>query len=193
MKTRLLTGPALDDALDDVARLRIAVFREWPYLYDGDLDYERNYLSAYRQSADALIVGAYDGDWLVGAATGAPLAAHASDFADAFDRTGYDLASIYYCAESVLLTSYRGRGLGHSFFDLRENHARTRGYDKICFCSVMRPEDHPLRPSSYFSLDRFWQKRGYAPLPGVIASFAWKDTNQKHETRKPLQFWLRQL
>ena len=39
-----LTGEALDAALDDVAKLRIKVFRAWPYLYDGDLDYERNYL-----------------------------------------------------------------------------------------------------------------------------------------------------
>ena len=39
-----LTGDALEAALDDVARLRIAVFRAWPYLYDGHLDYERRYL-----------------------------------------------------------------------------------------------------------------------------------------------------
>ena len=45
---RVLTGAALDAALDDVARLRITVFREWPYLYDGDLEYERDYLNAYR-------------------------------------------------------------------------------------------------------------------------------------------------
>ena len=28
---RVLTGAVLDAALDDVARLRITVFREWPY------------------------------------------------------------------------------------------------------------------------------------------------------------------
>ena len=31
-----LSGAALLPCLDDVARLRIAVFRDWPYLYDGD-------------------------------------------------------------------------------------------------------------------------------------------------------------
>ncbi|NNK15931.1 MAG: GNAT family N-acetyltransferase, partial [Sulfitobacter sp.] len=29
-----LTGTALVNALNDVARLRIEVFRDWPYLYD---------------------------------------------------------------------------------------------------------------------------------------------------------------
>lgn len=45
IEVRSLTGPALEAALDDVARLRIAVFRDWPYLYDGTLEYERAYLA----------------------------------------------------------------------------------------------------------------------------------------------------
>ena len=32
IEVRALTGAALDAALDDVAALRIAVFRDWPYL-----------------------------------------------------------------------------------------------------------------------------------------------------------------
>lgn len=52
-----LTGEALGAALDDVARLRIEVFRAFPYLYDGDAAYERAYLQTYRDSADAILVG----------------------------------------------------------------------------------------------------------------------------------------
>ena len=37
---RRLTGEALGAALDDVARLRIEVFRAFPYLYDGDAEYD---------------------------------------------------------------------------------------------------------------------------------------------------------
>ena len=92
---RPLTGDALDAALDDVARLRISVFRAWPYLYDGDLDYERRYLETYRQSAQAVLVGAFDGTDLVGAATGTPLADHADDFATAFAGRGFDMAQIF--------------------------------------------------------------------------------------------------
>ena len=62
-----LTGAALAGALDDVARLRIEVFRDWPYLYDGDAAYERAYLQIYRDSPGAIVVGAFDGDRLVGA------------------------------------------------------------------------------------------------------------------------------
>ncbi|AAV97214.1 hypothetical protein SPOA0075 (plasmid) [Ruegeria pomeroyi DSS-3] len=190
---RALTGAALDAALEDVARLRIAVFRAWPYLYDGDLDYERDYLQAYRNSDRAIVVGAFDGDRLIGASTGMPLADHADDFAAAFADSGLALDQVFYCAESVLLPDYRGHGVGHRFFDLREGHARALGFAKCAFCGVQRPADHPLKPDSYRPLDAFWRARGYEKLPGAVAHFSWKDLDQENETDKPLQFWIRDL
>lgn len=190
--TRVLTGEALAAALPEVARLRIAVFRDWPYLYDGDADYERDYLRAY-QSPGAVVVAAMDGARVVGAATGAPMADHAADFATAFADRPEPLSRIFYCAESVLLPEYRGQGIGHAFFDAREAHARDLGLGYSAFCSVIRPADHPARPADYRPLDAFWRKRGYAPLPGVTARFAWKDLGQDAETEKELQFWMRSL
>ena len=190
---RLLTGAALDAALEDVARLRISVFREWPYLYDGDLDYEREYLNAYRHSFDALLVGAFDGTELIGAATGTPMMDHADEFASAFQGLNWDLSQVFYCAESVLLNTYRGSGIGHRFFELREEHARALGFSKVAFCAVQRPLDHHLRPTDYRPLEAFWEKRGYRIVPNAIAHFSWKDINVTHETPKPLQFWARDL
>lgn len=190
---RPLTGVALADALDHVARLRIEVFHAWPYLYDGDLEYERNYLQSYRDSDRAIVVGAFDKDRLIGASTGAPLPDHAEDFAAAFEGTGLNLGGIFYCAESVLLPEYRGQGIGHRFFDLREAHGRRLGFSKCAFCSVQRAADHPRRPEGYRPLDTFWRARGYVPLPGVVAQFSWKDIGEVDETPKPLQFWIRDL
>ena len=190
--TRVLTGDDLAAALDDVARLRIAVFRDWPYLYDGDQDYERDYLRAY-QSPGAVVVVAEDAGRIVGASTGAPMADHAADFGAAFADRPEPLSEIFYCAESVLLPEYRGHGLGHAFFDAREAHARSLGARYTAFCSVIRPADHPSRPEQYRPLDKFWRKRGYAPLPGVIAHYSWRDLGADAETDKPLQFWMRSL
>lgn len=190
--TRVLTGEALGAALDDVARLRIRVFRDFPYLYDGDEDYERDYLRAY-QSPGAVVVAAMDGVRVVGAATGAPMADHAADFGAAFADRPEPLDRIFYCPESVLLPDYRRQGIGHAFFDAREAHARALRLTHSAFCSVIRPADHPARPSNYRPLDDFWRKRGYEPLPGVIAHFSWKDLGDEAETEKLLQFWMRPL
>ena len=47
LKVERLSGEGLRARLDDLARLRIEVFRAWPYLYEGTLDYERHYLPRY--------------------------------------------------------------------------------------------------------------------------------------------------
>lgn len=190
---RPLTGDDLTAVLTDVARLRMAVFRDWPYLYEGSFDYEHRYLQSYRDSADAILIGAFDGDVLMGAATGTPMEDHADDFATAFAGTDMALSNIFYCAESVLLPAYRGRGIGHAFFDLREDHARRLGRGISAFCAVQRPDGHPARPAGYAPLDPFWRKRGYAPLPGVIASFSWTDVGDAAQTAKPMQFWSKTL
>ncbi|MGX0876948.1 GNAT superfamily N-acetyltransferase [Roseovarius sp. MBR-154] len=188
-----LTGVALSAALPDVARLRIEVFRAFPYLYDGDLAYEERYLQVYRDSEDAILVGAYDGDRLIGAATGTPMEDHAEDFGAALAGTGLPLERIFYCAESVLLPEYRGQGIGHRFFDAREAHARALGRTHCAFCGVVRPPDHPLRADAYRPLDAFWRRRGYAPVAGTVAQFRWKDVDREAETDHDLQFWMRAL
>ncbi|MDA5093793.1 GNAT family N-acetyltransferase [Aliiroseovarius sp. KMU-50] len=190
---RPLTGAELEAHLEDVARLRMEVFRAWPYLYDGSFEYEHRYLQSFRDSTGAILVGAFNGDQLVGAATGTPMEDHADDFAAAFEGTGYDLGNIFYNAESVLLPGYRGQGIGHRFFDLREAHARALGRGYAAFCGVIRPDDHPARPQDYHPLDEFWKKRGYGKLDGVQAEFSWKDVEKIQEDAKRLQFWIRAL
>jgi GNAT superfamily N-acetyltransferase len=193
IETRRLTGEALAAALPDVARLRIAVFRAYPYLYDGDAAYEEAYLQTYRESENAILVGAYHGEKLVGAATGTPMEDHAEDFAAAFAAHDLPLDQIFYCAESVLLPSYRGQGIGHAFFDAREAHARALGRRYSAFCAVIRPEDHPLKPRGYRPLDGFWRKRGYAPLEGAMAHYDWRDLGEDAESTHALQIWMREL
>jgi hypothetical protein len=185
-------GAAIAEVIEPLARLRIEVFRDWPYLYDGDLDYERRYLSGYAQG-DAILVAAFDGSEMVGASTGMPLSDHADDFAGAFADFTHDSSSIFYCAESVLLSEFRGQGAYREFFARREAHAQRLAFSFTTFCGVIRPDDHPLRPRDAQSLDPVWRRFGYAPLPGVEARFRWRDIGEAAETEKRLQFWIKRL
>lgn len=190
-----LTGDDLGAALDSLAELRIAVFRDWPYLYDGDAAYERDYLRAYADSERAVVIAACAADGnIVGAATAAPMADHAAEFAAPFAARGRHIGAIYYFGESVLLPQWRGCGIGHAFFDAREAAARTHGFAVACFCAVVRPADHPMRPAGYRPLDAFWQKRGYVAVPGLVASYPWADIAEGGgEVAHDMQFWVRDL
>jgi GNAT superfamily N-acetyltransferase len=194
LDVRSLTGDEMRTVLPDLARLRIVVFRDWPYLYDGTLEYEEEYLAKFAKAKGAVCVVARDGDRIVGASTGAPMIEHADEFGEPFKKAGYDLSKIFYCGESVLLKSHRGHGLGHAFFDHREAQARKLGgFTHSTFCRVVRPDDHPLKPKDYVPLDGFWRKRGYEPIESLVATYTWKDVDQDEETIHPMQFWMKAL
>lgn len=187
-----LAGEALAAALEDLARLRVAVFRDWPYLYDGDAEYERGYLAGYAAD-DAVLVAALDGTTLVGAATAMPLARHSDALAPAFAAWGLDPDAIFYCAESVLLPGFRGQGAGHVFFDRREAHARALGFQNSAFCAVDRPVDHPARPAGYRPLDDFWKSRKYARIQGFSVPMSWRDVGKLQADEKRLSVWTKAL
>lgn len=193
VEIRSLTGEDLENVLNDLARLRISVFHDWPYLYEGSMEYEARYLQRYIETEGSVIVGAYDGDRLVGAATGEPLGNEYEAFQAPLKERGYDTSKIFYLAESVLDPAYRGQGIGHRFFDGREAHARSLGFDQAAFCGVIRPDDHPMKPADYRPLDPFWRKRGYEKLENVIVTFPWLDIGEAEETEKPMQVWYRRL
>lgn len=188
-----LQGKDLLSHLDALADLRMTVFRDFPYLYQGSREYERNYLRTYAESSCSVCLIARDGETIVGASTAIPMADETDAFRQPFVDAGWEPEDIFYYGESVLLPEYRGEGIGVAFFDHREAHAREQGYRYAVFCAVIRPEDHPARPRDYEPLDRFWHHRGYQPIAGLETHYAWTDIGDSTDTEKPMQFWFKTL
>lgn len=194
MIVETVIGAALARYIPDLARLRITVFREYPYLYDGSEAYEATYLRTYTAAPQAMAVIARDGDTVVGASTGVPLASEDASFRAPFEALGIDPATVFYCGESVLLPAWRGRGIYRAFFDGREAFARALGgMQTMAFCGVVRPGDHPLRPDGWVPLDPVWRHFGYAPEPRLQTTYDWKDIDQAASTAHPMLFWIKPL
>jgi len=188
------SGAAIGPHVPDLARLRIAIFRDYPYLYDGDEAYEREYLRTYVDSPRSLAMLVYEGDALVGATTGLPLADEPEDVQRPFAAAGHDVAGIFYCGESVLHARWRGRGIYRRMFLAREAHARALGgFRTAAFCCVQRPPDHPLRPADYAPLDPVWRRFGYVERPDLETAFDWKDVGDSQPSVKPMRFWTKAL
>lgn len=194
MKVKSFIGHEIADQIPALARLRIEVFRDFPYLYEGSLDYEKKYLQIYPASDRSVLVGAFDhNNELVGASTGMPLADEADYVQEPFKKAGYNINDIYYFAESVLLKGFRGMGLGHRFFEGREKVARENGFKLAAFCAVVRPENHPSKPADYHPLNEFWEKRGFTCHPELQAEFAWPDIGETEDSKKQMIYWLKKL
>lgn len=189
----MVCGADIAPYLDDVARLRIAVFAHWPYLYQGDAAYERDYLAAYARSAGSVFVLALDGDAVVGASTGLPLLDDTEAFSAPLVAQGLDAAKVFYFGESVLLPGWRGCGIGHAFFDAREAHARALGgFETTAFCAVDRDPSDPRRPAGHRDNDAFWRKRCYTRRDGLVVTLPWKEQD-RGEVSHTLTFWTRPL
>ncbi|MHA7834124.1 MAG: GNAT family N-acetyltransferase [Algiphilus sp.] len=193
LSTHILNGEGARAYLEALAQLRIEVFAEWPYLYDGSLQYEQDYLEQYLREPRSMIVLVRDGTQAVGASTALPLEAAEAEMQAPWRAQNVALEDVLYFGESVVLPAYRGLGLGRRFFALREGHAQALGRKRCAFCAVQRPEDHPARPPDYVPNDAFWQRLGYVRRDDMVSHFPWVDIGDTQETNKALVFWERLL
>lgn len=189
----LLSGTAIADVLEDVAALRLEIFREYPYLYLGRREDELNYLETYVEAPDACFILAYDGSTVIGAATGMPLTHEDAQMRDAFAGTTLPLNEVYYVGELLFRPGYRDCGLGRRLLAQLEHHIRSLGsYRRFTCATVERPVDHPLRPRNHIPITRFLARTGFVRLTGVTTHFIWRETDGAKRDH-PMQFWIKAL
>lgn len=113
MLTReLITGTAIAGALDTLASLRLEIFREYPYLYDGRREDELDYLKSYAEAPDACVILAHAGGTVAGAVTGMPFIHEGAQMLAAIAGSRYSVENLYYVGELLLYPAYRNKGLG---------------------------------------------------------------------------------
>ncbi|MCB0414918.1 MAG: hypothetical protein KDD50_11325, partial [Bdellovibrionales bacterium] len=152
IQLKKVVGKKIEKYIDDISFIRRAVFRDWPYLYEGSEEYEIDYLKHYAKNDRSICVLAYVDGVLAGITTAMPLVDEHEQMKAPVVKAGYNIEKIFYLAESCLLSKYRGHGIYRQFFKAREDHAQSFGedYDSVCFCGVLRPEDHPFKPQEYY-------------------------------------------
>ena len=189
----LLTGFAVEGCLDDLASLRINIFREYPYLYDGLREDELKYLRLYMVTPDAFVISVNDSGNMVGAATGMPLRYEHDGLITPFKGTSYSVDELFYVGELLFDPEYRDCGLGIRLLEHLVAHVRSLGNYRYLTCAtVVRPDYHVRCPESYIKINRFLARTGFILLPGVTTSFAWKETDGTN-CEHPMQFWIKEL
>ncbi len=193
-EVKSFSGKEAEAYLEAIADLRMRVFRDYPYLYKGTLEHEKDYLSRYFNAPNARIFILFYGKRITGVTTCLPLVEEADFIRKPFEEKGLDLKKYFYFGESLLEKIYRGRGFGKLFFQYREQEAMK--YPQIqytTFCAVNRTDDHPLKPYQYKPLDDFWRKMGYIHHPELSTSMSWTDIDDEKATAKTMEFWVKKI
>ena len=187
-------GKEIATVLEDFAQLRITVFAEFPYLYEGNLAYEKEYIQTYCRSERSFFFGIYHQNKLIGATTCLPLVDETEEVKKPFEDAKIDVNQVFYFGESIILQKFRGQGFGNLFFDERERYAKQFAEIKLTtFCAVERPTNHPLKPDDFRSNDFFWSKRNYIKRLELSCEMIWLDKNESTETFKKMTFWTKTI
>ena len=180
----LLTGSNIESSLETLAALRLEIFQEYPYLYDGRREDELCYLKSYAVAPDACVILVQESGTFVGAVTGMPLIHEDTQLLEAFTRNSRAVEGLYYVGELLLYQGFRNRGLGSRLLEQMESHIRTLGkYHHLTCATLERPDDHPARPEDYIPITRFLAHTQFALCQASPRSFpGWKQMGSSEST-----------
>lgn len=193
IKIKCLKGKEILPYILDLAKLRIDIFKDYPYLYVGDMDYETKYLKAFVECPESILVVVFDNEKVVGTSSAIPLKFETLEFQQPFLDKGIDINTIFYFGESLLRPEYRGKNIYRQFFRFREKAAKKYGSKITAFMSMERPHNDPRKPKDYVALDEVWKRFGYTRHPELCMYYEWKEIGEDSPSKKPLIFWLKNL
>ncbi len=187
---QLLRSLSIRKYIPSIAKLRLKIFKDHPLFYKGNLDTEIQYLEHFALSKEAVMVAVFEDHELIGVSSGIPLSETTPQLQKPFIEEGLPLAEYFSFGESMILPPYRGRGIGHHFFDLREEHVRhLKRYSHICFSDFSQFTE----TKDYFSLEGFWKKRGYVKHPSLKCHTYWEEPSIQETTPPPFAIWIKDL
>lgn len=189
-----LKGHQILPYLDAFGKLRITIFREYPYLYDSDPEVEKNYLKNYAQNKESLFILAKNQDKLIGCLSSIPFKGIAHESWAKPLQSHLPIASIFYLGDMLVLKEHRNRGIGTKMYNRFEEEVRKmHKFTQIAFIEVIRPNDDPKRPKHYHTLDPFWEKKGYIKHPELTSCISYKEIGESTETEHAFHFQIKTL
>ena len=187
---KILRGQEMAPYLEIAAQWRIQEFKGFPYLYEGSLEYEAMYMHECEKNPEAILIVGERNHEILGFTTGIPIGTMSDHLQSLRDKLP-NAHEYYYLAECIFSPTVRGRGFAQKGIKLFEGVVKELGYKKICFLTVIRDENHPLRPKRYFDKDPIWKRWNYQKTD-LILEFPWPTIQADGSVidfLNPMRFW----
>ena len=187
---KVLRGQEMIPYLETAAEWRIKEFKSFPYLYQGNLEYESMYMHECEKNPEAILIVGERNNEILGFTTGIPIGTM-SDLLQSLRNKLPNAHEYYYLAECIFAPTVRGRGFAQKGIKLFEEVVDELGYKKICFLTVIRDENHPLKPQRYLNKDPIWSRWKYQKTD-LILEFPWPTIQADGSVidfLNPMRFW----
>lgn len=184
-KIETYKGKEIASKIDPIIQYINTIYREPPFLYNGqDADY-KTYLNEYANDPDAYLNVVMDNNTLVGLSLGMPL----SRSRDLYKLPFKQVDGIYYAGEFGLNPSYQGKGLENELIKWLEKEAKSKGYDTMAFWEL---DSSPSKKSPLLPF-AFWEKQGYKHHPELGFKISWTNIGEDKESEHTAVYWLKKL
>jgi GNAT superfamily N-acetyltransferase len=169
---QILLASHLNTLIDTIAQLRIDTFKEYPYLYSGTLEGERDFLQTYNEHQHEMVGQATVDGTLAGILTGKPLSIF-PEATDLFKKEGLNPEEYYYFGEIIILSDFKNKSVDTQLFNNLEQQVKQWGYTKACLMIATDQQNHSMRPASYEDYEASLCKRlGYVKTT-ITISLTW--------------------
>ena len=158
-----------------LAEFRLRYFREFPYLYVGTKDGEREHLAEYIANPTARLLIAGDVRKIVGVAIGTLLSTEKEilrQIDEPLRNFGIVPKRFYHFGEMIFDPEYRHRGIGKRMLEKLKTAGREQGADRFGFLAVAREPNDVRRPAGYVDSEVIFRKLGFEKTD-IFVTFEW--------------------
>ncbi len=195
---KISQGDHLEQLIPEIAKARLELFKEFPYLYEGTYENESKYLKDFACNPKSIILTAHEGDKLIAFVTATAVESGfelTEAIKDLMQGQGIDTGKYFYISEMMVYPEFRSFELQNKLKKDIENYALKNNYSKTCFLSVFRENDHPLRPERYKEVSRLWKFNKYHKTE-ISTEFEWNTVQKDSESKlmnNRLDLWEKEL
>lgn len=194
IKIQVFKGKEIAPYVQDISELRLDFFRNYPYLYDGEIVSDKEYVQMYPNSEHAILVVAKDNEKVIGVVTGLPMDEAPEDIKNFIDDKKMPSKNVFYLGEIVLNKEYAGDNLENKMYNEFERTVKNTGNaTQIYLFEIETQKNDPRKPSNYVSIEDFWQAQGFSQNPELITQFSWKEIGSSETKNHPMVLWKKDL
>lgn len=182
--------------LNYFAALRIVFFRDYPYLYSGDFNYEKDYLNYYIADQSAVFLTASLNSNIIGFCSGASFLSMGNAFGNVlekFSAKGYLPKDLYYLGEIIVKDNFANRILSKQLFKRMLSYSLELNFKGITFCNTLEPNFKSYSQNKY-KFEKFaniFNKIGIID-PHITTTVTYNTVdsiNHESEKKHTMKFW----
>jgi hypothetical protein len=165
LRVEMVSGADMQPYLERIVEYRLKYFKEFPYLYQGNVEEEVEFVEQYIKSSTARVLVLKDqcGNF-GGFATG--ISVMESSHADKLGVIINQPENVYYIGEMIFDELFRGKDGFRQCLSYFQN-IKEMGYKKVCFITVQRDGKYP-RPINYHDHEGAWGVTGFEKYEQTI-------------------------